>query len=197
MPFLWPPIEEEKYFPRKPENVHPNSGRLGRVPTIFNHLSCAHILPLPYTFICAHKWIYFLFCCVAVVGGRFENFACVRSYIYIFSFLSLSHPNLYSVRILFDFTHLLLLLLETSFYRHSRFPGFLSVATIFESSSPHPLLCTSVEIIIAFVYFSLTKRESQKVVGGNWWLNSLPVLRSKLNKPSWYWEKFYFKNLFL
>lgn len=71
MPFLWPPIEEEKYFPRKPENASPKLWRLGRVPTIFNHLSCAHILPLPYTFICATNE-YIFFCCVAVVGGRFE-----------------------------------------------------------------------------------------------------------------------------
>jgi hypothetical protein len=85
---LWPPIEDGKiFFPSKAKNAR----RLHCFPATFNHFSCAHILPLPYTFILRPQMNIFLrlvlslYVCGWAIVELFEYifyYVCVSVYIY-------------------------------------------------------------------------------------------------------------------
>lgn len=118
MPFLWLPIEQEKYFPRKParecsRNIQPS-------------LVCTHIATaIQILYAPTNEYIFFYCCCGWVIWSKI----CLCAEL----FLSYILFALICVRILFDF---MFTFLKPLFYRHSRrFPGFFSGAIVFDSSS--------------------------------------------------------------
>lgn len=137
-----------KIFPSKAsERVFPQYSTIFRVHT---YCHChTH-------FICAHKWIYFLLLLLLWVGDL-KFCLCAELFLLYILFTRIC------VRISFDF---MFTFLKPLFYRHSRrLPGFLSDATVFDSTSSLPLSIFLWRYLLLFIC-SLVKRESQKVVGG-------------------------------